>query len=153
MAGCVSRVELSVSCRSLLDRDLGSRSDPPLRQPLLLTTSGFASVFAQLDRTERIQNCQNLDFCKNLVVDCYFEKVQKLKFGVYDTDNKCFDLSDDDYLGGIKFTLGQVVSSSVFTWPLGLKQGKPAGKGTVTVNKVFVWKKWFLIFHMLSGTK
>uniref|UniRef100_A0A8C8AGT6 Uncharacterized protein n=1 Tax=Otus sunia TaxID=257818 RepID=A0A8C8AGT6_9STRI len=28
MAGCVSRVELSVSCRSLLDRDLRSRSDP-----------------------------------------------------------------------------------------------------------------------------
>lgn len=28
MAGCVTRVELSVSCQNLLDRDLGSRSDP-----------------------------------------------------------------------------------------------------------------------------
>uniref|UniRef100_A0A8C0FNH6 Copine-3 n=1 Tax=Bubo bubo TaxID=30461 RepID=A0A8C0FNH6_BUBBB len=94
---------------------------------------------------KQIKNCQNPEFCKKLVVDYYFEKVQKLKFGVYDIDNKSFDLSDDDYLGGVECTLGQVVSSLVFTRPLELKQGKPAGKGTITVSKVFVWKKWFLI--------
>lgn len=70
--------------------------------------SDFASVFVQLDRTERIKNCQNPEFCKKLIVDYYFEKVQKLKFGVYDIDNKSFDLNDDDYLGGIECTLGQV---------------------------------------------
>uniref|UniRef100_A0A8C0FNN3 Copine-3 n=1 Tax=Bubo bubo TaxID=30461 RepID=A0A8C0FNN3_BUBBB len=100
----------------------------------LLTINSFASVFVQLDRTERIKNCQNPEFCKKLVVDYYFEKVQKLKFGVYDIDNKSFDLSDDDYLGGVECTLGQVVSSLVFTRPLELKQGKPAGKGTITIS-------------------
>lgn len=74
----------------------------------LLIISVFVSVFVQLDRTERIKNCQNPEFCKKLVVDYYFEKVQKLKFGVYDIDNKSFDLNDDDYLGGIECTLGQV---------------------------------------------
>ncbi|NXG16911.1 CPNE1 protein, partial [Grallaria varia] len=130
MAACVSRLELSVSCRSLLDRDLGSRSDPLC---VLLQDAG-GGRWAELDRTERIENCQDPEFCKKLVVDYYFEKVQKLKFGVYDIDNKTFDLSDDDYLGGIECTLGQVVSSSVFTRPLELKQGKPAGKGTITIS-------------------
>lgn len=74
----------------------------------LLIVNSFASVFVQLDRTEKIKNCQDPEFCKKLVVDYYFEKVQKLKFGVYDIDNKSFDLNDDDYLGGIECTLGQV---------------------------------------------
>ncbi|XP_052647893.1 copine-1 isoform X5 [Harpia harpyja] len=130
MAGCVSRVELSVSCRSLLDRDLGSRSDPLC---VLLQEVGDGR-WAELDRTERIKNSQNPEFCKKLVVDYYFEKVQKLKFAVYDIDNKSFDLNDDDYLGGIECTLGQIVSSSVFTQTLELKQGKPAGKGTITIS-------------------
>ncbi|KAM4762320.1 RNA-binding protein 12 isoform 10-T17 [Cyanocitta cristata] len=94
----------------------------------------FTPVFVQLDRTEKIKNCQDPEFCKKLVVDYYFEKVQKLKFGVYDIDNKSFDLNDDDYLGGVECTLGQVVSSSVFTRALELKQGKPAGKGTITIS-------------------
>ncbi|XP_008948506.1 PREDICTED: copine-1-like [Merops nubicus] len=130
MARCVTRVELSVSCRSLLDRDVGSRSDPLC---VLLQEVG-GGQWAELDRTEKIKNCQNPEFCKKLVVDYYFEKVQKLKFGVYDIDNKSFDLNDDDYLGGIECTLGQVVSSAVFTRPLELKQGKPAGKGTITIS-------------------
>uniref|UniRef100_A0A8C3USZ5 Copine-3 n=1 Tax=Catharus ustulatus TaxID=91951 RepID=A0A8C3USZ5_CATUS len=103
MAACVSRVELSVSCRSLLDRDLGSRSDPLC---VLLQDAG-GGRWAELDRTEKIKNCQDPEFCKKLVVDYYFEKVQKLKFGVYDIDNESFDLNDDDYLGGIECTLGQ----------------------------------------------
>lgn len=69
-------------------------------------------MFVQLDRTERIKNCQNPEFSKKLVVDYYFEKVQKLKFGVYDIDNKSPDLNDDDYLGGIECTLGQVCRGS-----------------------------------------
>lgn len=34
--------------------------------------------------------------------------VQKLKFGMYDIDNKTIDLSDDDFLGELECTLGQV---------------------------------------------
>ncbi|XP_025913345.1 copine-1 isoform X3 [Apteryx rowi] len=130
MAQCVTRVELSVSCENLLDKDVGSKSDPLC---VLLQDVG-GDRWAELDRTERIKNCQKPEFSKKLVVDYYFEKVQKLKFGVYDIDNKSFDLNDDDYLGGIECTLGQVVSSSVFTRPLELKRGKPAGKGTITIS-------------------
>lgn len=62
----------------------------------------------QVDRTERVKNCQDPEFSKKLRLDYHFEKVQKLKLGVYDIDNKSVDLSDDDYLGGFECTLGQV---------------------------------------------
>lgn len=65
----------------------------------------FAS---QVDRTERIKNCLNPKFAKKFVVDYYFELVQKLRFGVYDIDNKTVDLSDDDFLGELECSLGQV---------------------------------------------
>lgn len=74
----------------------------------LLIVNSFAPVFVQLDCMEKIKNCQDPEFCKKLVVDYYFEKVQKLKFSVYDIDNKSFDLNDDDCLGGIECTLGWV---------------------------------------------
>ena len=68
-------------------------------------------LLLQLDRTEKIKNCQNPQFSKRLLIDYYFEKVQKLKFGMYDIDNKSYDLNDDDYLGGAECTLGQVLEN------------------------------------------
>lgn len=59
-------------------------------------------------RTERVKNCQDPEFSQRLCIDYYFEKVQKLKLGVYDIDNKSVDLGDDDYLGGFECNLGQV---------------------------------------------
>lgn len=41
-------------------------------------------------------------------MDYNFETVQNLKLGVYDIDNTSADLGDDDYLGGVELTLGQV---------------------------------------------
>lgn len=39
--------------------------------------------------------------------------VQKLKFGIYDIDNKTVELSDDDFLGECECTLGQVSIYSI----------------------------------------
>nr|XP_033770763.1 copine-1-like isoform X3 [Geotrypetes seraphini]XP_033770764.1 copine-1-like isoform X3 [Geotrypetes seraphini]XP_033770765.1 copine-1-like isoform X3 [Geotrypetes seraphini]XP_033770766.1 copine-1-like isoform X3 [Geotrypetes seraphini]XP_033770767.1 copine-1-like isoform X3 [Geotrypetes seraphini] len=129
MAQCVTKVQLSISCENLLDKDVGSKSDPLC---VVLQSLGDGQ-WAELDRTERINNCQKPEFSKKPIIDYYFEKVQKLKFGIYDIDNKSFDLSDDDYLGGFEGTLGQIVSSQSVTHPLELKKGKPAGKGTITI--------------------
>lgn len=62
----------------------------------------------QVDRTETVNNCQDPEFSKRLSIDYHFEKVQKLKFGIYDIDNKSVDLKDDDFLGGFECNLGQV---------------------------------------------
>ncbi|XP_069740604.1 copine-1-like isoform X2 [Narcine bancroftii] len=130
MAQCVIKVQLSISCENLMDKDVGSKSDPLC---VLLQNTGADDQWIELDRTERVKNCQRPEFAKKLEVDYYFERVQKLKFGIYDIDNKSTGLKDDDYLGGVECTLGQIVSSKTFTRPLQLKKGKLAGKGNITV--------------------
>ncbi|GCB84593.1 hypothetical protein scyTo_0025090, partial [Scyliorhinus torazame] len=60
-----------------------------------------------IERTERVNNCLSPKFSKKFLVDYYFEQVQKLKFGIYDIDNKTIDLKDDDFLGYFECTLGQ----------------------------------------------
>ncbi|CAF91569.1 unnamed protein product [Tetraodon nigroviridis] len=131
MADCVSKVELTVSCSNLLDKDVGSKSDPLC---VLLQSSG-ADKWMELGRTERLKNTSDPSFSQRLRLDYHFETVQNLKLGVYDIDNSTSDLGDDDYLGGVELTLGQIVSSKTVTRPLQLKKGKPAGKGSITVRR------------------
>ncbi|XP_017293326.1 copine-3 isoform X1 [Kryptolebias marmoratus] len=129
-AQCVTKVELTVSCENLLDRDIGSKSDPLC--VLLMYSS--SNQWYEVGRTEKVQNCLCPKFAKKFVVDYYFEIVQKLKFGIYDIDNTTVDLSDDDFLGELECTLGQVVSSKKLTRPLVLKNKTPAGKGTIMIS-------------------
>lgn len=75
-------------------------------------------VSQQLGRTEKIQNCLSPKFAKKFLVDYYFEMVQKLKFGIYDIDNKTIDLGDDDFLGELECTLGQVRGSLPVSSPV-----------------------------------
>ncbi|XP_034278267.1 copine-3 [Pantherophis guttatus] len=129
-AQCVTKVELTVSCNNLLDRDISSKSDPLC--VLLQYTSG--QQWYEVDRTERIKNSLNPKFSKKFQIDYYFELVQKLKFGVFDIDNTTVQLNDDDFLGEFECTLGQIVSSKTLTRPLLLRNGKPAGKGAITIS-------------------
>uniref|UniRef100_A0A3P8W100 Copine-3 n=1 Tax=Cynoglossus semilaevis TaxID=244447 RepID=A0A3P8W100_CYNSE len=148
-AQCVTKVELTVSCENLLDKDIGSKSDPLC----VLLMSSTDSQWYELARTEKVQNCLSPKFAKKFVIDYYFEIVQKLKFGVYDIDNKTVDLSDDDFLGELECTLGQVVSSKKLIRPLVLKNKSPAGKGTITVSGTgfhcFSWCLYNLYIHFL----
>ncbi|XP_008436526.1 copine-3-like isoform X2 [Poecilia reticulata] len=129
-AQCVTKVELTVSCENLMDTDLGSKSDPLC----VLLMCNPDSKWYEMGRTEKVQNCLSPKFAKKFVIDYYFEMVQKLKFGIYDIDNKTVDLNDDDFLGELECTLGQVVSSRKLTRPLTLKNQKPAGRGTITIS-------------------
>uniref|UniRef100_A0A6Q2XC93 Copine-3 n=1 Tax=Esox lucius TaxID=8010 RepID=A0A6Q2XC93_ESOLU len=135
-AQCVTKVELTVSCESLLDMDLFSKSDPMC--VLLINTAG--SQWYEVGRTETVKNCLSPKFAKKFIIDYYFELVQRLKFQIYDIDNKTVDLSDDDFLGELDCTLGQVVSCRTFTRPLVLAPKRPAGKGTITVSVIYpIW--------------
>lgn len=58
-----------------------------------------------------MKNNLNPDFAKGITVDYYFEMVQKLKFSIYDVDNETSTLGDDDFLGDVECTLGQVLIS------------------------------------------
>uniref|UniRef100_A0AAR2JSL4 C2 domain-containing protein n=1 Tax=Pygocentrus nattereri TaxID=42514 RepID=A0AAR2JSL4_PYGNA len=107
---CVTKVELTISCENLLDMDVGSKSDPLC--VLHMHTSG--NQWFEVDRTERVKNCLCPKFAKKFVIDYHFEVVQKLRFSLYDIDNKTIDLSDDDFLGELECTLGQVRQFAVY---------------------------------------
>uniref|UniRef100_A0A8C9ZRK2 Copine-3 n=1 Tax=Sander lucioperca TaxID=283035 RepID=A0A8C9ZRK2_SANLU len=124
-----TKVELTISCENLMDMDVFSKSDPLCA--LYINTSG--SRWHEFGRTEMILNCLNPKFAKKFVIDYYFEVVQRLKFCVYDIDNTTYDLSDDDFLGELECTLGQIVSSRQITRSLLLEDKRPAGHGTITI--------------------
>lgn len=137
MAHCVTLVQLSVSCDHLIDKDIGSKSDPlcVLLQDvggawaevrwiikvkvikggsITFGKEGLSLILSyllpQLCRTERVRNCSSPAFSKTLQIEYHFETVQKLRFGIYDIDNKTPELGDDDFLGGAECSLGQVSS-------------------------------------------
>ncbi|XP_065601367.1 copine-7 isoform X2 [Cyrtonyx montezumae] len=125
----LSKVELRVSCRHLLDRDTLNKSDPCV---LLLVQS--QGQWVEVDRSEVIKSNLNPVFAKIFTVDYYFEEVQKLRFEVYDSHGQAgVGTHDDDFLGGMECTVGQIVAQKRVTKPLFLKYGKFAGKSTITV--------------------
>ncbi|XP_032245842.1 copine-7 isoform X1 [Phoca vitulina] len=124
-----SKVELRLSCRHLLDRDPLTKSDPSV--VLLLQSQ---SQWVQVDRTEVVRSSLHPVFSKVFTLDYYFEEVQKLRFEVYDTHGpSSLGCQDDDFLGGMECTLGQIVAQKKMTRALLLKFGRNAGKSTITV--------------------
>uniref|UniRef100_A0A8C3HIJ8 Copine 7 n=1 Tax=Chrysemys picta bellii TaxID=8478 RepID=A0A8C3HIJ8_CHRPI len=127
-ATCVSKVELRVSCKHLLDRDTLNKSDPCV--VLLMQSQG---QWMEVDRSEIIKSNLHPVFSKVFTVDYYFEEVQKLRFEVYDSHgHSSLGTHDDDFLGGMECTVGQIVAQKRVTKPLFLKYGKYAGKSTIT---------------------
>ncbi|XP_073163540.1 copine-2 isoform X8 [Lepidochelys kempii] len=125
---CVCKVELSVCGQNLLDRDVTSKSDPFC--VLFIDVNG---KWTEIDRTETAVNNLNPAFSKKFIVDYHFEEVQKLKFALFDQDKSSMQLYEHDFLGEFSCTLGMIVSSKKITRTLLLGNGKPAGKGMITI--------------------
>uniref|UniRef100_A0A674D5H1 Copine 7 n=1 Tax=Salmo trutta TaxID=8032 RepID=A0A674D5H1_SALTR len=105
---CVSKVELRVACKALLDRDTLNKSDPCVI--LMVQNQG---QWTELDRTEVIKSNLHPVFAKVFTLDYYFEEAQKLRFEVYDIHGThSIGTRDDDFLGGVECTLGQVLGST-----------------------------------------
>ena len=64
-------------------------------------------------------------FSRPIELDYCFEEVQKLKFSVYDLDNDSPSLDDDDFLGCLECSLGEV---SVIG---GLREGMPLDRSCI----------------------
>ncbi|NXP16604.1 CPNE2 protein, partial [Scytalopus superciliaris] len=125
---CVCKVELSICGQNLLDRDVTSKSDPFC--VLFMEVNG---KWVELDRTETAVNNLNPAFAKKFIIDYHFEEVQKLKFALFDQDKSSTQLYEHDFLGEFSCTLGMIVSSKKITRTLLLGNGKPAGKGMITI--------------------
>ncbi|XP_051710761.1 copine-5 isoform X2 [Oryctolagus cuniculus] len=127
LAGSIpaTKVEITVSCRSLLDKDMFSKSDPLC----VMYTQGMENKqWREFGRTEVIDNTLNPDFVRKFVVDYFFEEKQNLRFDLYDVDSKSPDLSKHDFLGQAFCTLGEIVGSP------GSRLEKPLTIGAFSLN-------------------
>lgn len=127
----VSTIEISVSCRDIIDADVFSKSDPMV----VLFVQGLGSKeWREFGRTEAIQNTLNPDFVHKFVLEYYFEERQNLRFDVYDIDNNSADLSNHDFLGRAICSLGEIVSSSGSTFQRPLKGSAFKDKGSILLR-------------------
>lgn len=131
MEACVTKVALHISCKGLLDKDSFSKSDP-----ICLVSIQQGQKWTEYGRTERVGNNLNPEFSKTITINYYFEMVQKLSFTVYDVDNETARLDDDDFLGRMECTLGQIVSRKNYTEKLTTKSKKNAGTITVVAEEI-----------------
>ncbi|KAF3689149.1 Copine-2 [Channa argus] len=126
---CVTRVELSVTAANLLDRDVASKSDP-----FCVLFHEVDGNWVELGRTETAVNNLNPVFGAKFQVDYHFEEIQKLRFAMFDEDKCATQLYEHDFLGEFICTLGVIVSNKKLHRPLILANGKPAGKGSITIT-------------------
>uniref|UniRef100_A0A8C5HTI8 Copine-5-like n=1 Tax=Gouania willdenowi TaxID=441366 RepID=A0A8C5HTI8_GOUWI len=98
-----TKVEITVSCRNLLDRDTFSKSDP--------CKSHSYDEFFISQTFFPFYNTLNPDFVRKYILDYFFEEKQNLRFDVFDIDSKSPDLAKHDFLGQVHCTLGEIVGS------------------------------------------
>ncbi|KAL3058035.1 hypothetical protein OYC64_010251 [Pagothenia borchgrevinki] len=85
-----TKIEITVSCRNLLDMDTFSKSDPVV----VLYIQGLGTKeWREFGRTEVIDNTLNPDFVRKFVLDFFFEEKQNLRFDVYNVDTRSSNLS------------------------------------------------------------
>ncbi|KAG1953478.1 copine-8 [Pimephales promelas] len=130
-----TKVEITVSCRNLLDRDTFSKSDPIC---VLYTQAIGNKEWREFGRTEVIDNTLNPDFVRKFVLDYFFEERQNIRFDLYDVDSKSSNLSKHDFLGQALCSLGEVVGSqgSRMEKDLGGIPGKKCGKIIVKAEEL-----------------
>ncbi|KAM5148507.1 copine-9 [Mantella aurantiaca] len=103
-----TKIEITVSCRSLLDMDTFSKSDPVV----VLYIQGIGNKeWTEFGRTEVIDNTLNPDFVRKFVLDYFFEEKQNLRFDVFNVDSRSCNISKHDFLGQAFCTLGEVIGS------------------------------------------
>ncbi|XP_051962399.1 copine-9-like isoform X1 [Xyrauchen texanus] len=104
-----TKIEITVSCRSLLDVDTFSRSAPVV----VLYVQGIGTKeWREFGRTEVIENTLNPDFVRKFVLDYFFEEKQNLRFDVYNVDSRSSNISKHSFLGQTFCTLGEIIGSS-----------------------------------------
>ncbi|CBJ26471.1 n/a [Ectocarpus siliculosus] len=128
-----TRLQLSISCKQLVNLDKLSKSDPFVVVKLHSPSDGNETK--EIGRTEIITNSLDPKFVTIVPVTFKFEEVQTLRFEVYDVDTAysssdatLIDPSKQDFQGAAECALAQVVGGRDQTWE-GLLSGAKRGKG------------------------
>ncbi|KAM9445060.1 copine-9 isoform 2-T2 [Clarias gariepinus] len=130
-----TKIEVTVSCRNLLDVDTFSKSDPVV----VLYVQGIGTKeWREFGRTEVIENTLNPDFVRKFVLDYFFEEKQNLRFDVYNVDSRSSNISKHSFLGQTFCTLGEIIGSSGarLERPLSGIPGKKCGNIVFTAEEL-----------------
>lgn len=109
-----SRIELMLSARNLMDKDVISKSDP-ICVVYCMTHKGQAEIetYMEIGRTEIIYNNLNPQWNTKIQMDYFFESKQQLRFEIYDIDNnKTNNLARQDFLGSCECHLADIVTAT-----------------------------------------
>ena len=78
------KVQLSLSCHNLRDRDITSRSDPVC----ILYTQVIGGRWVEFGRTEQVRDSNDPVWLHKFVLEYRFQERQMLKFRIVDIDTK-----------------------------------------------------------------
>lgn len=99
-----SQIEMTLSCRNLLNTDILSKSDPYC---MVQMKGSGQDKFYEIGRTETIDDNLNPEWVKKFIINYNFETVQKMLFEVWDVDP-----NGQDFLGRFETTLADIVACS-----------------------------------------
>lgn len=130
-ARCTSLVEITLSGRNLLNKDIASKSDPYC---VVSVKWPWQDRFHVLDRTEVVDNSLNPEWVKKIVMNYHFESIQHLRFEVQDQDIG----GRSELLGAYETTLSEIVphSGRQFIDKLAIKANRQCGEIVIVTEEV-----------------
>ncbi|XP_066930296.1 copine-9-like isoform X2 [Clytia hemisphaerica] len=126
----LSKIEITIACKNLLDLDVFSKSDP------FVIVSMMQGQWVKIGQTEVMKNELNPTFVKSFTVDYYFEEQQMIKFEVYDEDSSSNNVKNHDFLGCFVTSLGSIVGEhgGKVEHPLQNTNYKKKSAGTIIIR-------------------
>ncbi|EFC41626.1 predicted protein [Naegleria gruberi] len=131
----VEEVELSISCNNLPNLDLLSLTDAQVHI-FSSSTSSNQNNWVFVGKTEIIWDNLYPKFVTKFLLKYYFETNQYLKFIVVDIDNDSQKLEDQELVGEMYCTLGEIVGSKGgrLVKPLLLPNKPNANRGFIAIR-------------------
>jgi len=127
VGGPSNKIQLSISCRNLVDLDTFSKSDPVVH---VYMKDAKSKGYTLVGKTEMILNNLNPDFTKTFTLDYFFEKEQWIKFEVYDVDNTSLE-----HIGNSETTIAKLMTANKQTFIGDLTlPGGTASRGKIVVR-------------------
>ncbi len=139
------KIELFISCRKLKNMDYTSKSDPTCH---IFFGDAQGKGWLKLGETEVKDNTLNPDFSTSFVVDYFFEKVQNMRFDVYDKDP-----SRLEFIGSCFATLGKIAGARNQTYMAVLQDKKGVTTGNIIVRGESVASSNDMVAMKLSAKK
>lgn len=121
-----SKLELTLSCRNLLNKDIGSKSDPFC---IVSMKQSWQDKYYEIARTETIDDTLKPEWVTKVIVNYNFETTQKMKFLIRDED-----------IGGLYDTLGvfETTLSDIASYSGGQFIGKLTGTSNRNCGEIII---------------